>query len=75
MLSIIGMDPMTGTTRLTFGIDRLRSGIPLIPLLIGTFAISELMIQYLKVWYLKRTNDNKTSKQYSGLYGYFSCYI
>ncbi len=37
-----------GSVRLTFGISSLRGGIPLIPLLVGVFAVSELMIQFGK---------------------------
>lgn len=60
----IGMDPVIGMTRLTFGISRLRGGIPLIPLLVGVFAVSELMIQFLKEWYCSRL---KKIKELSGL--------
>ena len=45
-IGTIGMDPMMGSVRLTFGISSLRGGIPLIPLLVGVFAVSELMIQF-----------------------------
>ncbi|MCK4788018.1 MAG: tripartite tricarboxylate transporter permease, partial [Desulfobacteraceae bacterium] len=60
----IGMDPVIGTTRLIFGISRLRGGIPLIPLLVGVFAVSELMIQFAKEWYRSRL---KKIKELSGL--------
>lgn len=47
-IGTIGMDPMMGSVRLSFGISSLRGGIPLIPLLVGVFAVSELMIQFAK---------------------------
>jgi putative tricarboxylic transport membrane protein len=50
LIGAVGMDPVTGSARLTFGIDVLRGGIPLIPLLVGIFALPELIIQYSKEW-------------------------
>jgi len=76
LLGCIGMDPITGTTRLTFGIRHLRGGVPLIPLLIGMFAISELMTQYLKAWYrnrskyIKETELSESSSKLSKESGY-----
>lgn len=42
-LGTIGMDPLTGTERFTFGSTSLLSGISLIPVIIGLFAISEVL--------------------------------
>lgn len=42
-LGFIGTDATTGATRLTFGLDALNGGIPLIPLIIGVFAIPEIL--------------------------------
>jgi putative tricarboxylic transport membrane protein len=39
----VGMDPINGIVRLTFGIDALWNGINVIPAMIGLFAISEIM--------------------------------
>lgn len=44
ILSTVGVDVMSGTDRLTFGITALKSGIPLIPVILGLFAISEMII-------------------------------
>ncbi|MDR1536082.1 MAG: tripartite tricarboxylate transporter permease [Planctomycetota bacterium] len=41
--STIGIDPISGYERMTFGIWQFQIGIKLIPALIGLFAISELM--------------------------------
>lgn len=41
-LSFIGSDPIGGMERFTFGLFDLRDGIPLLPLLIGIFAIPEI---------------------------------
>src|SRR5918992_1091567 len=41
MIGAIGADPVYGTARATFGFLELYDGVPLIPALIGLFAISE----------------------------------
>lgn len=41
-LSFIGTDPLGGVERFTFGLFDLKSGIPLLPMLIGVFAIPEM---------------------------------
>ncbi len=41
----IGLDPMSGNQRLTFGFAELTGGISLVPVLIGMFALSEILIQ------------------------------
>jgi putative tricarboxylic transport membrane protein len=41
LISAVGIDPIGGEPRLTFGMSDLLGGIPLIPALIGLFAISE----------------------------------
>jgi len=50
ILGAIGMDPISGIPRLTFGISTLRGGIPLIPLVVGIFGISELILLFAKEW-------------------------
>lgn len=42
-LSFIGTDPLGGVERFTFGVFDLKSGIPLLPMLIGVFAIPEIV--------------------------------
>ncbi len=44
-LSLIGMDPVMGEARLTFGVIHLEAGISLVGLSIGMLAFSELIIQ------------------------------
>ncbi|WP_376877958.1 tripartite tricarboxylate transporter permease [Albirhodobacter sp. R86504] len=41
-LSFVGTDPLGGVERFTFGMFDLRSGIPLLPMLIGVFALPEV---------------------------------
>ncbi len=45
-LGLIGSDPATGVTRMTFGLDVLAGGIPLIPLVIGLFAVPEILASF-----------------------------
>ncbi|MDW3221836.1 MAG: tripartite tricarboxylate transporter permease [Paracoccaceae bacterium] len=45
LVSLIGLDPMTGAQRYTFGTTFLLGGISLIPLLIGMFALSEILLR------------------------------
>ncbi len=47
MLSFVGLDPVVGVTRFTFGINYLWDGIKLIPVLIGLFAIAESIDQLI----------------------------
>ena len=42
LVSSIGMDLMSGHARFTFGSTYLRGGIPLVPMIIGLFAFSEV---------------------------------
>ncbi|WP_420392844.1 tripartite tricarboxylate transporter permease [Acuticoccus sp.] len=45
MIATIGVDVMQPLPRFTFGTETLVEGIDLMPLIIGTFAISEVMVQ------------------------------
>lgn len=44
MTSLIGQDPLTGAARLTFGFPKLLAGIDFISVIVGLFAISEVMV-------------------------------
>lgn len=43
-LSFVGTDPVSGTSRFTFGIPNLLSGVNLLPVLIGLFAVSQVLV-------------------------------
>ena len=45
LLATVGIDIMTSTERFTFGLPELTSGIQFVPVLVGLFAISELLEQ------------------------------
>ncbi len=44
LASLIGMDPFTGTTRLTFGSSTLIAGVNFVAVVIGLFAFGELFV-------------------------------
>lgn len=46
VLSCVGMGPVSGVPRLSLGINYLWGGIPLIPAMVGAFAISEVIKLY-----------------------------
>jgi len=45
MLATVGSDPFTGMNRFDFGISELTGGLTFVSLLVGLFAISEMLIQ------------------------------
>lgn len=47
-ISMIGIDPMIGISRFTYGSINLQRGISVIPVLIGLFGFSELLMQLYK---------------------------
>lgn len=44
LLSTVGLDPVSGIQRFTFGLPSLYGGFQLVPVLIGLFAVSEAMV-------------------------------
>ncbi len=50
LLALVGMDPVMGTPRFTFGVVSLLSGFALVPALIGLFALSQVMRQAEGAW-------------------------
>lgn len=45
LVSTVGIDPIIGSTRFTFGSLDLMNGFPMLPVLIGVFAVSEVLSQ------------------------------
>ncbi|HAF85361.1 MAG TPA: C4-dicarboxylate ABC transporter permease [Sphaerochaeta sp.] len=43
LFSLVGIDPVLGTTRLTFGIENLNAGINIVPALVGLFGFAEVL--------------------------------
>ncbi len=48
LLSCVGIDPITGYIRFAFGRTALMKGIPTIPVIVGLFGLSEVLIQISK---------------------------
>src|SRR6266545_4146397 len=46
MLGTIGIDPMSGYTRFSFGVHELTDGLGVVPLAVGLFGLSEIMLGY-----------------------------
>ena len=44
MAALIGQDPLTGAARLTFGSSQMNAGVDFISVIVGLFAISEVMV-------------------------------
>lgn len=44
-LAAIGTDPQTAALRLTFGLDQLREGLPLVPVVVGLFAVAQVLAE------------------------------
>lgn len=61
-LSTIGLDPLIGVRRFTFGMLDLTGGLSIIPMIIGLFAISEILRQS------ERKMGEKESKELSSLF-------
>ncbi len=62
MVAFIGYDPVTGAVRYAFGTDYLWSGIPLVPILIGLFAIGEALSLWTKKGAISNQKVNTSMK-------------
>jgi putative tricarboxylic transport membrane protein len=49
-ISVVGPDPVSGVTRMAYGIRELRQGIPTIPAILGIVTISELLRSMRQVY-------------------------
>lgn len=59
LLAMVGRDPFSGAERLTFDLPALGSGLGLVPVLIGLFAVSEILLQVARTW--RESNSGKAS--------------
>ena len=48
LIALIGLDPLTGVSRMTFGKLSLLSGVEFIPVMIGAFAMAEVLKQIIE---------------------------
>ncbi len=63
LLACVGLDPLLGVPRLTFGSRALVSGIEMIPVMIGFFAVTEVLKQTNKPAKLKSVSGDDTATQ------------
>ena len=84
LTAVIGMDPLTGVARLTLGSMELMAGIDFVPVIMGLFAISEILvnaeketkcilekkhIEWLPTW--QDIKDTWAATTRSGIIGFF----
>jgi putative tricarboxylic transport membrane protein len=62
LLACVGIDPLLAVPRMTYGILSLTSGIEMIPLMIGFFAITEVLKQTVKRDKLDAVGETKQLK-------------
>jgi putative tricarboxylic transport membrane protein len=62
LLACIGIDPLLGVPRLTFGFFSLNSGMEMIPIMIGFFAVTEVLKQTRKRDTLSAVGEIKQMK-------------
>lgn len=73
LLACIGLDPLLGVPRLTFGTRFLTSGIEMIPVMIGFFAVTEVLKQTYKPAKLKAVGEGgRTQAQFPSLKEFIS---
>ena len=58
MVSTIGMDPMTGSLRFTFGNMNMMDGIEFVVVMVGMFGVGEVLFQISK-----RSEEDKKKRQ------------
>ena len=66
-LACIGIDPIQGFNRLTFGSIQLMNGIEMIPIMVGLFAVVEVIKQLIKKRDLGDGKITSTNTQIKGL--------
>ena len=66
LLALIGIDSVSGASRLTFGVGELQGGISYIPFVIGLFGLGEIFVQISKragqVQIARVSNDPKADR-------------
>jgi putative tricarboxylic transport membrane protein len=59
IIALVGVDPVLGSTRLTFNNYELSDGISLIPFLVGLFAVPEVIATLINSWNERRSGKGK----------------
>ncbi|SJZ65286.1 putative tricarboxylic transport membrane protein [Cetobacterium ceti] len=63
LLACVGMDPMLGIARFTWGTSTLLSGIEMIPIMIGLFAVTEVLKQTIKPKKVQAVDEKNDSSK------------
>lgn len=63
LISMIGMDPLSGNLRMTFDSSNLINGVSLIPALVGLYALSQVLITLEDVFRGKRLSTTQISRK------------
>ena len=66
IIALVGMAPIDGTKRFTFGINELSSGFDILPTLIGIFAIAEVLAYAEEVKKMGKATQIKQSFKIKG---------
>lgn len=69
LIAMVGMDSVSGQIRFTFGIPDLLSGISILPVLIGLFAVAELMRRMPEIGHVHFPPPPPVKKPFSGVGG------
>ncbi|WP_235975832.1 tripartite tricarboxylate transporter permease [Vreelandella sedimenti] len=67
LISMVGMDSVSGQIRFTFGISDLLSGISILPVLIGLFAVAELLRRMPEIGHTHFPPPPPVEKPFSGV--------
>ncbi len=67
LISMVGMDSVSGQIRFTFGISDLLGGISILPVLIGLFAIAELLRRMPEIGHTHFPPPPPVEKPFSGV--------
>jgi putative tricarboxylic transport membrane protein len=59
LLAVVGMDPMTGFARFTFGVTALMSGVSFLAVMVGTAAMAEVLFQ------IDRSREQTTTEKFA----------
>jgi putative tricarboxylic transport membrane protein len=70
LLSMVGRDPFSGAPRYAFGSSDLAGGLGLVPVLIGLFAVSEIMLQVGRTWRARLHEEHRRVAEVAAAAGY-----
>lgn len=73
LIAMIGLDPLTGDLRMTFGSINLMNGVALIPALVGLYALSQVLLTVESVFMGEHLSSAKISNKRLTLSDYWVC--